>query len=120
MGRMDALPTFDASMLQMLGNMAPPSFVSKMIDMYLTTTEPQVNSVDRAAREGDWGVAAFAAHSLKSSSGNLGLPRLSEAVTRIDEAIRSGDLDQARLQAALVRPLWEEACSALREFRTRL
>lgn len=117
---MDGLPTFDESMLQMLGSVAPPSLVGKMIDMYLDTTGPQIASVDRAAREGDWGAAAFAAHALRSSSGNLGLPRLSEAVSLIDEAIRNGELEQARLTALQVRPLWEEACAALREYRARI
>lgn len=117
---MEALPIFDESILQAMGGMASPSLVGRMIDMYLETTESQIAKVDKAAQEDDWGVAAFAAHSLKSSSGNLGLPQLSETVAQIDESIRNGDLEKARLLASRVRTQWEDACAALRDYRARL
>ena len=100
--------------------MGPPGLVLRMIELFLATGVDLIGAIERSAGDADWGAVAFAAHSLKSSAGNLGLSRLSEWAGEIDSLIQQGRPEQAALRAKEARAGWDGACVALKDYRSRL
>ncbi|ERR1035437_1564072 len=117
---MDQLPLQDASVLEALLRFGPPSFLMRLVDLYLDTTGTHVEKAESSAATGDWDAVAFAAHSLKSSAGNLGLPRLMDTVQKLELAARSGDTENAAALVAGLRQIWKDSCASLVEYRARL
>ena len=117
---MDQLPVLDESVLSSLLKFGQPSFISKMIGLFLDCTGAHVDAMETGASQADWPAVAFASHSLKSSSGNLGLQRLSEILRRLELASRKGSASESVLLASQVRAHWEISCKALVDYRTRL
>jgi HPt (histidine-containing phosphotransfer) domain-containing protein len=114
---MDQLPVLDKSVLQGLLRFGTAAFIVKMIDLFLETTVKPVDALETGSGRFDWPAVSFSSHSLKSSTGNLGLPRLTGLLQRIEVASRTGMHEEASLLVSQVRPLWEESCRALLEFR---
>jgi HPt (histidine-containing phosphotransfer) domain-containing protein len=117
---MESFKILDESVLDGLRKFGQPAFIVKMVDLFLRTTGPSVDAIEKGASESDWQSAGFAAHSLKSSSGNLGLPRLTEIVQRIEDACRHGREEDARRLSAELRPIWTASCKALGDYRAKV
>jgi HPt (histidine-containing phosphotransfer) domain-containing protein len=117
---MDQLPSQDPSVLEALLRYGPPSFLVRLVDVYLETTGIHVERAESSASRGDWEGVAFAAHALKSSAGTLGLPRLLDAVQKLEVAARSEDAEQASSLVAGLRQIWTDSCAALVEYRAKL
>jgi len=117
---MDRFPVLDESVLTALLKFGQPEFVAKMIELFLNCTGTQVDAMETGAANSDWAAVAFASHSLKSSSGNLGLPQLSDLLQRIEVASRKGLAPEAAQLATQVRALWDTSCQALVDYRERL
>jgi signal transduction histidine kinase/CheY-like chemotaxis protein/HPt (histidine-containing phosphotransfer) domain-containing protein len=85
-----------------------------LVDTYLRDGTLRLQCLHDAAERGDRAEVAELAHSLKSSSANLGAMALSNRAREIEEAARSGTLvDPAASVAALDR-LYADAAAALR------
>jgi HPt (histidine-containing phosphotransfer) domain-containing protein len=117
---MDDLPVQDQTVLEALLRYGPPSFLVQLIQVYLETTPVHVDNAEASFAAGDWKALTFAAHSLKSSAGNLGLPRMLDTVKMLELAARSKDVDEARLLVAGLRKTWSDSCAALEEYRSKL
>lgn len=117
---MDQLPVQDEAVLESLLRYGPPSFLVQLIQVYLETTPYHVDSAESSFAAGDWKALTFAAHSLKSSAGNLGLPRMLDTVQRLELAARSKDVDEAKPLVARLRKTWSDSCAALVEYRSKL
>lgn len=117
---MDQTPLTDESVLEALLRYGSPSFLARLVDVYLETTGPLVDSAESSASTGDWDTLVFAAHSLKSSAGNLGLPRLLDTVQDLEFAARSKDAKNATHLVAGLRRIWNDSCAALVEYREKL
>jgi len=117
---MEQLPLFDESVLVSLRRFGQPAFLVRMVDMFLGTTGGPVNQAVSSAAAGDWDSVAFAAHSLKSSAGTLGLPRLTGIVQKLEIAARSRNRDAATVWLSDLRRVWEESCATLSEYRGKL
>jgi len=117
---MEQLPLFDESVLGSLRRFGPPSFLTRMVDLFLGTTGGPVRQAMTSAASGDWDSVAFAAHSLKSSAGTLGLPRLTGIVQKLEIAARSRNSDAATPCLSDLPRVWEESCATLAEYRGRL
>ena len=113
-------PLQDEAVLEALLRYGPPSFLAKLVDVYLETTAAHVDKAEASAASGDWASLTFAAHSLKSSAGNLGLPRMLDALQRLEMAARAVDVEQAKALAGGLRRIWNDSCAALVEYRERL
>lgn len=83
---MSDLPLIDEAALRSLDRYGPGDFLEQMIDLFLASSGETVASLRRAGAEGDGARTAFEAHSLRSSSGNLGLLALAEASRRLEES----------------------------------
>ena len=72
-----------------------PGMVVRMIDAYMGTAPASREELLRAIDAEDAESLRKAAHSLKSSSGNLGAGRLSDFCRKLEEIGRSGSTKQA-------------------------
>lgn len=66
-----------------------------LLDMFLN--DKSLSELNAAMANGDTKTAFAAAHSLKGSSGMLGMTRLFDAVRPLTEALRSGDIALAKV-----------------------
>lgn len=113
-------PLQDESVLEALLRYGPPSFLARLVDVYLETTGQHVDRAENSVPTMDWDSLVFAAHSLKSSAGNLGLPRMLDTVKKLEAAARNRDAKVVGSLVAGLRRTWEDSCAALVEYRARL
>lgn len=84
------------------------ALVRQMVTTFVGNASDRVAAAQRAVADGDPEQLAFAAHSLKSSAGNLGATRLMTLATQIEERAQAGG---ASGLAALVDELAAEFSS---------
>lgn len=113
----DSVPLLDPETLQTLRDLSGPgdeTFFVEVIDLYLKDSVALVGAIRQAAHSRDAHALMPAAHSLRSSSGNVGAASLS-AVCRALECAASGngmdDVDPLLAQLERIYPL---VCRALR------
>ncbi|SUS07516.1 hypothetical protein DF3PB_4510001 [uncultured Defluviicoccus sp.] len=113
----DTVPLLDSNALQTLRDLSGPgdeTFFVEVIDLYLKDSVALVGAIRQAALSRDAHALMPAAHSLRSSSGNVGAASLS-AVCRALECAASGngmdDVDPLLAQLERIYPL---VCRALR------
>lgn len=82
------------------------AIVDELIDLFISELPQQVAAVCEAASNGDAAGLAFAAHRLRSGSGNFGTRRLDAVCEHIEELGRAGALVEA---AAMLQRLRDEA-----------
>ncbi|TFG92547.1 MAG: sensor histidine kinase, partial [Syntrophobacterales bacterium] len=79
-----------------------PSIVKRVVDAYLTDSEPLISQLKEALSVSDREVLQRSAHSLKSSSANVGALRLSEMSRELEMNCKNNSLeDAARLVASI-------------------
>ncbi|WP_169447715.1 hybrid sensor histidine kinase/response regulator [Luteimonas mephitis] len=89
--------------------------VDRLIDVFLEDTPRLVSTLEAAASNGpDYAALRDAAHSLKSSSANLGAMSLSAAAKRIEAGARQQSLDRPAVAVALVANEFQRARQQLR------
>jgi len=89
-------------------------YMGEIIDAYLDYTPALIENMLRAREAGDFDEVRMFAHSLKSSSLQLGLYRLGEMARAMELRIRSGD---PRIEAREIESLFEEFHHAQSELR---
>jgi signal transduction histidine kinase/CheY-like chemotaxis protein len=87
--------------------------VRPLIDSFLDDTPRLVARLESAAAGPDYALLSQAAHSLKSSSANLGAMGLSAAAKRIELGARAGTLDRPAVAVALLAREFERVRAAL-------
>lgn len=86
-----------------------------LVDAYLRDGETRMRNLREAAARGDSTEVGKLAHSLKSSSANLGALPLSTRARQVEEAARSGTLDNPADSVAALDKLYANAAAALRQ-----
>jgi signal transduction histidine kinase/CheY-like chemotaxis protein len=94
------------------------SEVEQLINMFLDDTPMLIARLEAAALAPDMDMLREVAHSLKSSSANLGAMALSVAAKRVELGVRSGTLDRPAVAVAMVSSEFARACEALRALNT--
>lgn len=90
--------------------------VKQLIHVFLEDAPQLVAKLETAATRPDYPLMYEAAHSLKSSSANLGAMGLSAAAKKIELAARSETLDRPAVAVALLAGEFERARDALLAF----
>ena len=109
-----APPLIDQEVLDELRSMLGGE-VDRLIDVFLEDTPRLVSALEAAASSGpDYTALRDAAHSLKSSSANLGAMSLSAAAKRIEMGARQQSLDRPAVAVALVANEFQRARQQLR------
>ncbi|WP_058835661.1 ATP-binding protein [Luteimonas abyssi] len=94
-------PIIDAEVLDELRAMLGDE-VEHLVDVFLEDTPRLIARLEAAAQGPDYDALRDTAHSLKSSSANLGAMRLSEVARRIEAAARQEQLERPAVAVAMV------------------
>jgi HPt (histidine-containing phosphotransfer) domain-containing protein len=103
-------PTYDA-LLKMTGD--DQAFVDDLVDTYLEDAVEQLAALDAAIDGGDPAALTRPAHSLKSSSLNVGALDLGKVSLELEERGRAGQLDGAADRVADAHREFEAVRDAL-------
>ena len=106
--------SLDMAAIARLEEWGGPTLRVKMIALFLEHAPERFDGIRKGIAEGDDSLAERSAHSLKSSSANLGAEKLRRLSGEIEAAMERGDRDRARqiLPEAEVR--LQETLDALR------
>ena len=96
-----APPVIDEEVLEELRSMLGDE-VQHLVEVFLEDTPKLLARLEVAASESDMDGLRDAAHSLKSSSANLGAMLLSAAARRVEQGAREGTLERPAVAVALV------------------
>jgi two-component system, sensor histidine kinase and response regulator len=87
--------------------------VARVVTAYLATAPGQIDEIRGCIEEGDAEGLRFVAHSLKSSSGNVGARGLRDLARALEEAARSGELGLAKDLASRLDEEWSRVHRSL-------
>lgn len=110
---MNAPPVLDPAALDRLRRIGGGTLLAQMVELYLANGPDRVRTLQDGAATGDVERVERAAHTMKSSAGNLGAIRLQRTAEALESSAGAGTVD-AQLVARLVRE-YEESAAALRE-----
>ncbi|MEW6572968.1 MAG: ATP-binding protein [Bacillota bacterium] len=96
-----------------------PDIVSQLIDIYLSDTPPRLAVLRQAVAEKDTSALFQAAHSLKSSSANIGALRLAAICRDLESMGRAGAIEGAAEKAVRVEAEYARVCMALSAVRQK-
>lgn len=99
--------------LRELGGEDDPNLLAELIAMFLADAPERIREVETSLASGDIKTLERAAHTLKSSSANIGAMILSAVCKRIEEFARKQDSES-------IRPLMAETARAFTETETAL
>jgi HPt (histidine-containing phosphotransfer) domain-containing protein len=94
------------------------AFVDELIDTYIDDAEVQLAAMREAAAGGNAEAMIRPAHSLKSSSANVGATAVQEASRSLEAASRAGAIDDAVARVAACEAAFEAAKTGLLAERT--
>jgi HPt (histidine-containing phosphotransfer) domain-containing protein len=103
----------DPAALERLVRLGGQDFLIEMIQLFLENAPERLRAARRSVDDGDPDGVYLAAHSLKSTAGNLGARGMQEVAERLEERARDGDLET-------VAPLVQEAERAYEPLREKL
>ena len=106
-------PVLDAEILEELRAMLGGD-LDHLVDVFLADTPRLIATLEQAATGPDYDALRDAAHSLKSSSANLGAMSLSAAAKRVELGARERLLERPAVAVALVANEFNRARAALR------
>jgi signal transduction histidine kinase/CheY-like chemotaxis protein/HPt (histidine-containing phosphotransfer) domain-containing protein len=89
--------------------------LATLVDAYLRDGDVRMQSLREAAARGDSAEVGKLAHSLKSSSANLGAMPLSTRARQVEEAARTGTLANPADSVAALEKLYANAAAALKQ-----
>ncbi|RLJ22792.1 hybrid sensor histidine kinase/response regulator [bacterium endosymbiont of Escarpia laminata] len=90
-----------------------PSILGKVINIYLESSPVLLESIHKAVTQGDGTALLEAAHSLKSSSANLGAAQLAKVCRELETLGREGRTETAGFLLKRLDTEFEAVCSAL-------
>jgi len=93
-------------------------FVDELVDTYIEDGRSQVDGLRAALDRGDTEAVVRAAHSLKSSSVNVGALALGDRCRTLEEAARDGAVADAAGQVAAIATDFDEVVGALLDARS--
>ncbi len=94
-----------------------PSIVLRVIDLFESSATGLVGELEQALESGDIAVVTRAAHTLKSSSANIGATALAAHAKAIEACGRDGDLAACRTTASGLRDLFDATLAAVAALR---
>jgi signal transduction histidine kinase/CheY-like chemotaxis protein/HPt (histidine-containing phosphotransfer) domain-containing protein len=114
-----ALPVLDFELLDELLEIAGPE-TARIIALFLNDTPGMIRQLQEAALAADMEQLREVAHSLKSSSANLGAGALSAAARRVELGARAETLEHPAVAVALIIAEFARARIALAGYKAKL
>lgn len=107
----------DMAALERLKRLGGERLAVRMIDLCLETGPRRVRAAQAGELQGDWEAVGRAAHSLKSSAGNVGALAVQELAQRLELHAAARELPEARVLLAELVRAWSDAEAWLRRKR---
>ncbi|WP_207484774.1 hybrid sensor histidine kinase/response regulator [Arenibaculum pallidiluteum] len=104
----------DGAVLAQLAADLDPQVVADLTEAFLREAEARVHAMAAAGAEGDFGLLAREAHSLKSSAGTFGAAGLADSAREIERACKGAETDRAAALAAALPELGRRTAEAMR------
>lgn len=98
-----AASVLDNEVLDGLRELGDPEFLAELVGDYLESMGPYLASLDAAAAAGDSDTLYKTAHTMKSSSANMGATQLAEMCKELETMGRCGDLAGVLEKVAALR-----------------
>jgi CheY-like chemotaxis protein len=95
-------PGLDLAVVEPL-RVSKPDLWQKLIGIYLDTTPPSLETLEEAVSKGDCPSVHMTAHTLKSSSANMGATKLAELCRQLEAAAADGNLQSGPALIAQIR-----------------
>ncbi|HVS17560.1 MAG TPA: Hpt domain-containing protein [Planctomycetota bacterium] len=121
MNHPDSRPVLDLEVvdsLRALDDEGGPSLFLELIDLFVEDAAAQLQSMQSALAAGDVKTIERAAHTLKSSSANIGASRMSGICFEIERLGRAGSLDGVDSLIASTGAAYAEVRKVLVEMRS--
>lgn len=99
--------------LRELGGDDEPGLFGEVVELFLNETRSNVTKLAEALASRDAGALQRVAHSMKSSSANVGALRLSKLCFELESLGRAGTCDGAQALIAEIRQHFDEVGAAL-------
>ena len=90
-----------------------PDILAKVVNLYLKNAPPLLEKIQEATATGNAQLLRATAHSLKSSSANVGATRLAELCAELETMGRENTLDNAMSTLGILEFEFESVCHAL-------
>lgn len=108
----DSLPVLDDEAIRRLLRIGGADLLQRLAAVYLEQGPARLQALADGVDAGDADAVRRAAHTLKSTAGNVGARRLQQSAERAEELAAAGRIDAALAQAILRE--YEESAAALR------
>ncbi len=109
-----ATESFDKDVLGRLKN-SHPALLARLIETYLSVAPELLSQILAAAAEGNHDVLRATAHSLKSSSANVGAAKLSDLCRDLEHLLKTNQQADATAWRPLVTGIESELAAAIKE-----
>ncbi len=114
----ESLPLLDPGAFVRLREWGGDELLGKMVALYLKNAPGRLEEIRAGVAEGDGSRIEQGAHSLKSSSGNLGAVRLQRLCQQMEDAGEDGRLDDAQALLPELETTAEQTLRSLEMKRT--
>lgn len=94
-----------------------PSIVLRVFDLFETSTASLLSDLERGLASGDLTLVTRAAHTLKSSSANIGATALAARAKAIEHCGREGDLEACQAASEGLQALLDTTLAAVAALR---
>ena len=92
-----------------------PNILEQLFEIYRSTAPELLQNLDSAIQDGNCEAIRESAHSLKSSSGNIGARKIFELSAKLEDMGRDEEIDDAGAIFAEVEQLFPKVCELLEQ-----
>lgn len=117
---MESHPLLDRNQLNKLESLGGHGLIEKIIDVFLESTPKRIHALLVEKEKRLFADIGFAAHSLKSSAGNLGARELQFLCEALELACEQGEMINSGILVPQVLASYDKTCDALRAERERI
>ena len=110
------LPVLDHDVVEELRSVMGPEYRT-LVDLFLADAPALINQLEAAAAAEDIPAMVAPAHTLKSSSANLGAMALSASAKRIELGARTGKLPRPTIAVVLLETEFRKAQTSLQRLQ---
>ena len=110
---------FDLDQIRRVCNDRPEK-VTEMLALFISSNEPLLQDLLQAAAAADTERVRRAAHQIKGAAAYLGADALAEAARRIENAARSGELDEFERNLGDLKQAFDEVTQAIRRLLAQM
>lgn len=112
---MSPVKSLDVAVIENLKSLGGIELLAELQTVYISTSKTIVTDLLKAVAASDALVIQAKAHSLKSSSGNMGAIQLSQLCQQLEKMGQANDLSQAKVVALKLESEFKQVCFELGE-----